>query len=434
MSLRTNAEIPGQMSAPSYVAGHHWFSPFNFAQPVQADLSFVEPMVIVDSTLRKIITTTGVRPSIRRMVDIAAALEEAGVREMILNLYWFGEPVPSPVESALVSAILGAGLSVNITVSCDALIGGGSYGKEAHTIPASEVLEKVQSLGAKAIAIEGMGPRSETPTQRDTRLERVNGVFKEAHERGMRCALHLGDPGRREFADVVEMANQGLGMGAVRLDISDSFGSLSPEGMKFFIRSLIANVARRVPVTVHCHNDLGLATATALAATTAGALPDVSVNGLSYRAGFAALEEVVVALEMLYGIRSGIRLERLQLLSDLVAESVGFPRNPMKAVTGEHARLRNRPRWMIDYLEGTFPPSAACFVPALTGSQLGMVWDNNPSNAVIRTKLHQMGLEIGEDKVEEIRSRIDRLLETKSSYPYWLDESEIESICHAVAG
>jgi hypothetical protein len=167
MSLRTNAEIPGQMAAPSYVAGHHWFSPFNFAQPVQADLSFVEPMVIVDSTLRKIITTTGVRPSIRRMVDIAAALEEAGVREMILNLYWFGEPVPSPVENALVSAILGAGLSVNITVSCDALVGGGSYGKEAHRIPASEVLEKLQSLGAKAIAIEGMGPRSETHAWRE---------------------------------------------------------------------------------------------------------------------------------------------------------------------------------------------------------------------------------------------------------------------------
>jgi isopropylmalate/homocitrate/citramalate synthase len=427
------AGLPGPTSAPAYQAGHHWVSAFNFAPQVEAELAFADPLLVVDSTLRKIVTTTGVRPSMSSMLEVAGELVEAGVREMILNLYWFGEPQPSQVELALVREVLGAGLDVNISVSCDALVGASSYGEGAHTIPVPEVLDTLASLGIRTIAVEGMGSRNESEDRRQARLERLSSVFEQAAAHGMKCALHLGDPGRHEFARTLEAANEGLRLGAIRLDVSDSFGSMSPEGMKLFIRSLRAGCSKSVPVTVHVHNDFGLGTATVLAAVTAGALPDVSVNGVSYRAGFAALEEVAVALQMLYGVDIGIRLDRLQRLSDLVEKAVGFPRNPMKAITGEHARLRNRPRWIIDYLEGSFPPSASCFDPALVGAQLGLVWDNNPSDAVIRVKLATMGLGAGDGRVRRARELIDAALAAKTSYPFWLDEAEIETFCREAA-
>lgn len=422
-------------SPPAYVAGHHWVSPFNFAPEAQAGLAFADPMTLVDSTLRKIITTTGVRPSMDRMLEVAAGLVDAGLKEMILNVYWFGEPVPSRVELDVAREVFAARLPVNITVSCDALVGAGAYGPAAPTIPLPAVLDTLEALGARSIAVEGMGARTESAAQRDARFERIAGIFAAAGERGMTCALHLGDPGRREFDRVLETANHGLALGAFRIDVSDSFNSLSPEGMKLFIRSLIEGCTRRVPVSVHVHNDFGLATASALAAASAGALPDVSVNGTSYKAGFAALEEIAVALEVLYGVRSGIRLERLQALSDLVEKAMGFPRQPMKAITGSYSRLRNRPLWIIEYLEGEgFPPAASCFPPSLVGTSMSMVWDNNPSNAVIGAKLHSMGLPAGESEVREVRARINALLESKTAYPYLVDEAEIEAICREVAG
>ena len=86
---------------------------------------------------------------------------------------------------------------------------------------------------------------------------------------------------------------------------------------------------------MHCHNDYGLATACVLAAYEGGAdVLHCSVNGVGYRAGGAALEEVVMALEALYGVRTGVRLERLAWLSRVTEEITGIPVGYFKGVTG----------------------------------------------------------------------------------------------------
>ena len=126
------------------------------------------------------------------------------------------------------------------------------------------------------------------------------------------------------FAYLVDKSNEALAHGATRLELADSYSSLSPEGMKTVVRRLRSQLTRPVPLTVHIHNDFGLATAGAIAAVTAGAHPDVSVNGVSYRSGFAALEEVVVSLELLYDLRAGIDMASLQTLSQVVEEQTGW--------------------------------------------------------------------------------------------------------------
>src|ERR1051326_2442651 len=117
MKLTADPGVPSPDASPAYVAGHHWVSPFNFAPQAAAGFHFANPMVLVDSTLRKIVTTSGVRPSMGIMLEVARALVDVGVSEMIMNVYWFSEPTPSPVEHALVREVLAARLPADIAVS-----------------------------------------------------------------------------------------------------------------------------------------------------------------------------------------------------------------------------------------------------------------------------------------------------------------------------
>jgi isopropylmalate/homocitrate/citramalate synthase len=93
-----------------------------------------------------------------------------------------------------------------------------------------------------------------------------------------------------------------------------------------------------IPVSVHCHNDLGLATANTLAAMEEGAdFPHVCVNGYGERAGNAPLEEVVIALEILYNIRTGLAVEKLFELSLLAERIFCIPIPVHKAICGGNA-------------------------------------------------------------------------------------------------
>ena len=89
---------------------------------------------------------------------------------------------------------------------------------------------------------------------------------------------------------------------------------------------------------VHCHNDFGLAVANVLAAYEGGAdALHVAANAVGYRAGNAALEEVVMALEVLYGVDTGLRLDLLPELSRLVEEITGLPSSLLKPIVGRGA-------------------------------------------------------------------------------------------------
>ncbi|KFL25514.1 hypothetical protein JP74_18625 [Devosia sp. 17-2-E-8] len=105
-------------------------------------------------------------------------------------------------------------------------------------------------------------------------------------------------------------------------------------------------------MTMHTHDDFGMATAGTISAVIAGASPDVALNGVSYRSGFAALEEVVLALDVLYGVDTGIRLDRLQWAANRLASIMGFPIPPLKPVVGSHQFLREGPAEVSKIIAG----------------------------------------------------------------------------------
>jgi 2-isopropylmalate synthase len=131
--------------------------------------------------------------------------------------------------------------------------------------------------------------------------------------------------------------------GATVLNIPDTVGYTTPAEYAQLIRAIRDRVVgdRQVTISVHCHNDLGLAVANTLAALDAGAQQaECTINGIGERAGNASLEEIVMACAVRSDrlpFTTGIRTEQLYPTSQLLSEIIGFSVQPNKAIVGRNA-------------------------------------------------------------------------------------------------
>ena len=150
------------------------------------------------------------------------------------------------------------------------------------------------------------------------------------------------DAGRSEMPFLKEILDAVIAAGATTLNIPDTVGYTMPEEMGAMIRDLHEFVGNRAIISVHCHNDLGLATANSLASVKNGARQvECTVNGLGERAGNAAMEEIVMALktrsDYFEGIDTRINTREIYPASRLVANITGIVPQPNKAIVGKNA-------------------------------------------------------------------------------------------------
>jgi 2-isopropylmalate synthase len=151
------------------------------------------------------------------------------------------------------------------------------------------------------------------------------------------------DAGRSEPEFLYQVLKLAIEAGATTLNIPDTVGYALPDEFGKLIGGILANVpgADKVIVSVHCHNDLGLATANTLAGLRAGARQaEVTINGIGERAGNTALEEVVMALKTRsasIALTHGIDTQQIARVSRLVSNRTGILIQPNKAVVGANA-------------------------------------------------------------------------------------------------
>ena len=140
------------------------------------------------------------------------------------------------------------------------------------------------------------------------------------------------------LCDVLEAVVQA---GATTLNIPDTVGYTTPVEFATLIRTIRQRINPSVTISVHCHNDLGLAVANSLAAIDAGARQvECTVNGIGERAGNAALEEIVMAMRVradAFAYTTNIRSEQIFPSSQLLSRLLGFPVQPNKAIVGANA-------------------------------------------------------------------------------------------------
>jgi D-citramalate synthase len=407
--------------------GSFWVSTTNFDEEVTSQFDWPDPLVLIDSTLRKMLFTAGALTTMDGFARVAEALAEAGVKEESLNVNWAGGLTPIPRELALVQAIAGRDFGFNLNVYADTLL---SDGQNRQRVTARQSAELLASLGVRMLGVGIV--QAPTPDAEKRQLDELAAYFEMVRELGLQSTVTLARVGWRDFDSMVAMSNAAIELGALRMDLMDSSSSLNPEAMKVFVRRYRERLVKDVPLTMHMHDDFGLATAGAIAAATVGASPDVSVAGVSYRCGFAPLEEVAVSLEVLYGVDTGIKLDRLQPLADLVAQETGVPLPPLKPLVGGYAYLRHMPGDVLSCLRGgvdQFPSPAACVHPSVIGTRMTWVWDNLTTDANVRALAATLGETLTDEEVPSVRAALDGAVERITTYPRWLTAEQATEIC-----
>jgi 2-isopropylmalate synthase len=226
------------------------------------------------------------------------------------------------------------------------------------------------------------------------------------------------DATRTERDYLCRVVETAIKAGATTINIPDTVGYTAPRESAELIRMLLERVPGSETVTfaTHCHNDLGMATANALAAVEAGARQiECTINGLGERAGNTALEEVVMALRVRNDIlpyRTGIDTTKIMHISRRVSQVSGFPVQFNKAVVGKNAFLHESGIHQDGVLK-----NVATF-EIMRPEDIGLTTKNiamgkHSGRAALRAKLAELGYEVGDNQLNDIFVRFKALADRK---------------------
>jgi D-citramalate synthase len=231
-------------------------------------------------------------------------------------------------------------------------------------------------------------------------LKMAYDAVEYAKERGLIVELSGEDASRADPEFLLEVYKGGVERGADRLCFCDTVGLLTPEKTATLIPPLCI-----APLSIHCHNDLGLALANTFAALKAGAsCAHVTVNGLGERAGNTAFEELVMALEILYNYRTSIVTEEIYHLSTLVSKLTGVALPVNKAIVGEMAFTHESGIHAHGVLRE--PSTYESVKPEQIGRKRRIVLGKHSGSASVGAALSEMNYQPEEKQLKEIVKRI----------------------------
>ena len=286
---------------------------------------------IFDTTLRDGEQSPGCSMHINEKLDVAEALEALGV-----DVIEAGFPAASEGEAKAVKEIAAVVRRASVAALCRCRKEDIDKGWEAVKDAAHPRIHIF--LATSPIHLE-----YKLRIDEETAIEMIRTHTLYARSLCKDVEFSFEDATRTPHDYLARAARTALQAGATTLNFPDTVGYATPAEMKEMISYIRANVEGidRADIAVHCHNDLGMATANSLAAAEAGASQiECTVNGIGERAGNAALEEVVMAIRTRkdrYRMTTGIATERIYRMSQLVSSIVGIKLPPNKAVVGKNA-------------------------------------------------------------------------------------------------
>jgi len=347
-------------------------------------------ITLLDTTLRDGEQTPGVSFSLEAKLAIARKLDELGV-----GIIEAGSAVTSESEARAIKAVSSEGLDARIFSfarivkgDIDAAVSAGVSGVHLVAPTSDAHIEKKLKISRAQL------------------LERVSGSVSYAKSNGLVVELSAEDGSRTQPDFLESVFRAGLDAGADRLCVCDTVGVLTPERAKPLFEVLSSRF--RVPLAVHCHNDLGLAVANSLAAVRGGAREvHCTVNGLGERTGNAPLEEVAVSLSKHYGYETGLALSLLTSASDLVSTLSGVSVSLNKPIVGRHAFVHTAGI----HIDGMLKDSSTyeALTPELVGARREFALSKHVGIAAVRDRLSQLGFSVPEEALPDIVVRIKRL-------------------------
>lgn len=353
------------------------------AQPTPPTLDLPPVIVLSDTTLRDGEQAPGVAFTAAEKLRVARDLAQIGV-----PLIEAGFPAVSAEELAAVRGIVDADL--------DALI-------QVIARPLRKDIDAAIDSGAHSIALfigtSRLHLERKLRLSLDEALAMVDDGVRYARRSGRQVVFVAEDATRTDPDVLVKVFGAAADAGADAIGLADTVGVATP----WTLGPLVSRIAGEcpLPIAVHCHDDLGLATANSLAALAAGASGvQCSMLGLGERAGNASLEEMAIALEVACGRPTGLRLAGLTPLAELVAALTGQRIAPGHPVVGRNAFLHESGLHTSGVVQD--PATYEPYPPELTGRERGFAVGKHSGRSGVNHLLAAHGVELTPERVTEL--------------------------------
>lgn len=353
-----------------------------------------EKIYIFDTTLRDGEQSPGAKMNLEEKIQIARQLEKLGV-----DIIEAGFPISSPGDFKSVNEISKAIKNTTVCGLTRAI-------KKDIDVAAEALKPAARPRIHTGIGSSDVHIKYKFKSTREKVLEQGIEAVKYAKKTVKDIEFYAEDAGRADNEFLARMIEATIKAGATVVNIPDTTGYCFPEEFTSKIRYLFENVPNihKAVVSVHCHNDLGMATANTLAGISAGARQaEVTINGIGERAGNTSLEEIVMAIKTRTDSKfyTDINTKEIYKTSQMVSDITGIPVQPNKAIVGANAFahssgihqdgvLKNRQNYEIVNPKDIGAYNTKIILTARSG------------RAALRHRLDVLGYAIDKDRITEI--------------------------------
>jgi isopropylmalate/homocitrate/citramalate synthase len=347
---------------------------------------------ILDSTLREGEQHPGVSFTTKQRIQIAWMLDSFGVDQIEIS------PVVSPDHYQATRTIIKQGLRADIL---------------AHVRAIKSDIDVAIDCGATWVAtymgISDIHLSAKLRINREDAKSRALEVADYIRSHGLKSRFTMEDASRTDPSFLIDMCKEMNERGIERISIPDTVGIMNPRGMYNLVKMIYDNIDRsKSSLDVHCHNDIGLALANALAGCEGGADQiHTSIDGLGERTGIPALAETAVALTLIYKSSNDLRLHMLKDLSKTISEYTDLEVPESKPIVGDSAYKHKAGTHLAAILRN--PSAYEIIEPKIVGNRRKIVFGELAGKNGASYLLSLLGLETGKHEAETMARGLKEL-------------------------
>lgn len=355
------------------------------------NFNLADKIYIFDTTLRDGEQTPGVALTIDEKIQIATKLNNLGVDKIEVG---FPASSKGEIESAKEIKSIGlestlVGLSRSLKSDVDSVLDADL--EYIHTFIGTSQLHRDYKL----------------KMSKEKVIEKAAEAVEYAKDHGLAVEFSAEDATRTEGDFLMDIYDEVINAGADFIDIPDTVGVLTP-GLTRNLITDFKNRFKKIPISVHFHNDFGLATANTLTAIECGANQfHATVNGIGERTGNCSLEEIIMTLKVVYDVDLGVDTTRLYSLSKLVGRLTGIKMPVNKPIVGDNAFAHESGIHVHGILNNssTYEPIS----PEMVGHSRRIVLGKHTGANAVKSKLKEYHIDLTDEQFNKVFDDIKSL-------------------------